>query len=341
MLNHKRKYYLDSVRGIGIILVVLAHTNVGDNYLCNLCFSFCIPMLFILAGMTLQIQLSSCNDLVLSEVIVKKTINLMWPYLSFSILALLFEFIKGIILQHSISEIFISGTLSTFILEGFHALWFLPCLWIAEIIVLLLSFKGGDDKNIGKYIIFFFILGCILSKVVYYWNPKECFLIKRISIVGCRAILAVSFVLIGKIFMNVFSKYNNTHKGRTLICSLLLCVNALLVKVLGFSVDYYYLDIENPIIYLYFVITNTFCLLIIFKEVRCKILEWLGKNSMIIMCTHSPLPILLYVKKLLWITQWDIVNSIITCIVVLIIEFVICNIINRYFDIMIKPRKLV
>lgn len=344
MSNDKRIFWLDSLRGIGIICVVLAHTNVGNNIICNWCFSFCVPMLFALGGMTLYIEQSK-TLVETRELIKKKTINLLWPYMTFSTLSLLFELFRELIAVRSVTSNFVQGVFSTIILEGFHALWFLPCLWAAEVIIILITKRQIMKNLIIKFIVFFgfFVMGNVIAKIntgLAYPQNWISSVVRRILIVEIgRIILAVSFVLLGMIIYELYVKYENKlNKKYCYIALVVLFVNVLLVKVLDFSVDFYYLNIGNPIINLYFMLSNTLCFILIFNSIRIKALEYFGKNSLIIMCTHSPFPIIGLVKIITGDIPNKLAMSLITCLIILLMEVVICEIINKYFRILIKPK---
>ena len=130
--------YLDIAKGIGILLVVFAHINIkGPIY--QTIYSFHMPLFFILAGMTFSTYGS------FSEFIGKKAKRLLLPYIVYSLITFAWYALVEVKMPEftgltrnqtvfgSFMEIFLARGSVDF-LQHNPALWFIPCLFITELI---------------------------------------------------------------------------------------------------------------------------------------------------------------------------------------------------------------
>ena len=118
----QRVEYLDYVRGMAILLVVLGHMYNVEDPIRILIYSFHMPLFFIISGFFAK------NDIGLLELIKKKFKVLMIPYFAFGGVIMLIMYATNgfdeefaIYIRH-----FITGV-------GRDALWFLVCLFLAFI----------------------------------------------------------------------------------------------------------------------------------------------------------------------------------------------------------------
>ena len=161
----KRLDYLDMTKGLGMILVLIGHLQ-GDSIfkfspyiqpLCVYIFSFHMPMFFIVSGILMAIK----NDEVrpFREVAKNRFRGIMIPYLWFSffyLLVVVAALIKGEIapatLYLNIWYVF-SG-------YGMNVLWFLPALYLGELLFVIIRRKIRDDIP--------FITIIVLSNAIVY-----------------------------------------------------------------------------------------------------------------------------------------------------------------------------
>lgn len=148
-MTRKRIGYIDSLKGVGIILVMMSHM-INCSYLTPLYGGF-IPLFFVASGLT-----SSTIDIT-GNVLRKKAVRLLFPYFFYgtSIVLLyyifsldenVFQNIIGLlyarcrILKDSIGEQSISiGLLS----REVAPLWFLPAMFMSYISLFLTKKWGG------------------------------------------------------------------------------------------------------------------------------------------------------------------------------------------------------
>nr|MDH3175794.1 acyltransferase family protein [Bacillus pumilus] len=83
---NKRLEWVDAAKGIGILLVVMAHVPIPDS-LKQFIYSFHMPLFFLLSGMMFR-----SSSLPALSFIQKKAKSLLLPYLYFSIITYVFWF---------------------------------------------------------------------------------------------------------------------------------------------------------------------------------------------------------------------------------------------------------
>ena len=269
----KRIEYIDSLKGVGIILVMMSHM-INCSYLTPLYGGF-IPLFFVASGLT-----RSTIDIT-GNLLRKKTVRLLFPYFFYGISIVLLYYIFSLdenvfqniigllyarcrIIKDSIGEQPI-GLLS----REVAPLWFLPAMFMAYISLFLTKKWGGQIA-----MVLITIIACI-SPFVWLWSLDTCYIHGLFILVGfrCKEFLEkISFtqvMVLGIIYLLVFylNKMPNISISAYGIWGIFSIIFYL---ILGF--------IETAII-LYF------CRLVDqFKF--SSILKYLGRKSMRLMCLH-------------------------------------------------------
>lgn len=154
--DKKKIDYIDAVKGIGILLVILGHTNIFGfpEVLGKIVYSFHMPLFFVLSGFLYN---KNKYDKVCFKNFLQQNANrYMVPYLIFAlvnlVIVLLFDFYKtGFDFSVVIDDlsIYIPGILYCYAdvrhMPNCSPIWFLCCLFLARIVFYLLH------KYIKKY----------------------------------------------------------------------------------------------------------------------------------------------------------------------------------------------
>ena len=144
MEANARNHWLDISKGIAIILMVIGHTSLPDM-LSRLIYAFHMPLFFISTGF-----ITNWNKLSFPDFLQHKLHSLILPFSIYSVIVLL--------ILHNIGEINIANWLR----NGWqgYALWFIPVLFFAVILVkLIMGVNSGGAKK-GK------IIKCILAGIL-------------------------------------------------------------------------------------------------------------------------------------------------------------------------------
>lgn len=191
-----RDILLDTLKGVGILLVVFAHTYLGG--IRSVIYLFHVPLFFFLSGAAL------CYSKAGGNLFKSRIKSLLVPYLVFS----LFSFVYWIFVESHFriapTMPVYEGLLGTldFRLQQFLniftavasldamfyniALWFLPCLFVTLIFYSLL------ESWLKRYV----WIGVLLCPIVYFrWNGTIPYLPFAFEL----SLVAIAFIYLGKI----------------------------------------------------------------------------------------------------------------------------------------------
>lgn len=137
----KRDDFIDAVKGIGILFVILGHTFGIPEIIYNIMYSFHMPLFFIIAGYLYdENKYNSCN---LKKVALKKAKSYLVPYYSFAGINLILTIVWNVTIKQipvTIANIklYIAGILYCYAdmehMPNCSPIWFLMCLFISSLI---------------------------------------------------------------------------------------------------------------------------------------------------------------------------------------------------------------
>lgn len=254
----KRLDYIDTAKGILILLVVIGHIVPENSILRTWIWSFHMPAFFIISG--ILINHSSFTKKSFSELIISNLKSLIIPFVVFEIIGA----IADRIMQRS--SLNVKGYIYNSITLRYNNVvdWFLITLFISEIIVFfVIKIK---NKNILLIIcLCFFILGA------FNFNPFI-----------CRLLISSSFIIFGYLFNEKIIIKNISY----------IFLSFLLMSIIAYingRVDLNGMILHNPIMYAFTSTLGAITILSLSKKISNKLISLCGKNSIIIMGIHSPL----------------------------------------------------
>lgn len=311
--------YIDYSKGIAILFVIFGHVYSGNNIATTWIYSFHIPLFFIISGFLLKLNKNKDTK----SMILKKFKSLMVPYILFSIISIL-----GHYLINDLSYMILKKSIfNTITLFGVEALWFLPALFISESI--FLYEKNNIDKN--KYKILFYI-NIFLIIYIFMLIDKKNYnsVIENFTIVLVRSIVALFFINIGYYLYKVISKIN-----LKIYQIFILAIISVVFSKLNGSVNLYSVQFDNLFLYVLNSIIGSFLTISIAKKINgSKALEFLGQNTLIIMATHQ-----LIIEAILKSTLIKYLNGIIFIFIILLLEYPLIKIINKYLPFMLGKKR--
>lgn len=319
--------WIDAAKGIGILGVVAAHTQglwYGIGYLYTYNALVCISIFFLISGYLFNVE-KYIHSITL---FIKTRFNqLIIPLFSFVIISLVMQYVyfrfTGVILTKAFwnFDLFtlISGVLSinTYYMFRFTSLWFLAALFVCEIVFYFLLKITDNPFCLGAIITL-----CSVPVLIFYHNLFSPFW------------FAPGIVAMGLYFMGyVYKKYNISKK----INSYILLILLLIFAIIGFQRESHMgislLAWKN--IYYWYIGTFTgtslvfFGMFILYKyNLKSKILEYFGKNSLLIMILN--IFIVFALKDILSFFNLSVFGPIITFLLALCFFAVTIPIVNKY-----------
>ena len=136
MTKSKRIDYLDMAKGIGILLVIIGHISYVSEPVRQYISTFHMPLFFVISGMLLLYKKEEENNF--RDFVVKRFHGLMIPYFICSACVLAIESIRIIWKDANTWENILRQLFQTLCLQGVSVLWFLPALFIGELLFVLI-----------------------------------------------------------------------------------------------------------------------------------------------------------------------------------------------------------
>lgn len=310
-----RKHYVDYIKAIGMILVILGHINFANESIKAWIYAFHMPLFFFATGLITRPEKIDC------KFILKKFCGLMIPYflwgliyseLSFGNLARLF--------YGSYYTISKAGSLSS--------LWFLPTMFIAVLIVQVILGATNNKIAIGMIAIVSFIAAIFIPQLSfgYPWCMDV-------------ALLAVTFILIGYLLKDYIDKISK--QGGYLKCIVLIAGGFMITLISNLNPiveDSYVLmagrRLGNPGLFTICAVGG--CVMILgialllenTKHINNP-LEFIGQNTIVIFAVQKPI-ISVFAKCFNYVTLPDLIELLVTCFGTIIGSCVICFLVNQF-----------
>lgn len=302
--NKERVELFDVCKGILIILVVLGHVMPENVDIHKWIYSWHIPGFFMVSGVLLKY--THYGERSLKKVLFNGISRLIIPYFAYSCLLLFARWgASGFdigVLRWQIMDLCL--------LCGIGATWFLPCLFIAQLIYV----KVESISNVFMILMAsgLFVIPCVVDADNF------------MAFVLFRALIAIFFLVIGTIIQCGLFKFINSNIWTQGIICIMLCVlsvfvfvttgsNVAALNVLKFG--RYSLYIMNALIGC----AMMFAISVFVVKINCnalkEIIAFYGKESLIIMGTHQVIMLVLRIpnSNSIWL-------NIVFCVVVLLAE---------------------
>jgi acyltransferase len=301
--------WIDALKGIGIMLVVLGHHSLPaalDTYI----FSFHMPLFFFISGFLFDFGKYSKSG---ANFVKSKFKSLIVPYFLFASLTCIFYCLLDAVYQPGITNIeFCDANTLHRIYSILYALgplisynpplWFLPCLFVTEILFYGFAKRYyAEPRKLVFWLIVIGILGYLYATYIPFrllWNADV-------------ALTAVVFYGAGNLFRKLFSLEGKSGSGSILesnsrflkgifghdniFSGILILLNILYLGYLsGFPttemMNMNILEYGNFFSFYFLAFSGTFAFVFSFKKIgSSKILEYYGRNSLIVLALHFPL----------------------------------------------------
>ncbi|MCR5107732.1 MAG: acyltransferase family protein [Lachnospiraceae bacterium] len=367
-MDNKRLTYFDIAKGIAIILVLIGHLQ-GEIllyspyivYLCIWIFSFHMPFFFIVSGMLIKYKNDRDRDL--NSLITRRFKGIMIPYYLFSIV-----YIFIVLYSLFITKVVPPSTLFVNIwyvigLYGMNVLWFLPAMFLGEVLFLFIIKKCKSNSAVSVIIILTvaaYVINVYLQQLNYDTEFKN--RVHELCITLLRPVFVCSFTAAGYYGYDIIDR---TGKGMSekksritvlIVSQLCLIVNIASIivsmKLLHYNNigDFRSLVQNNIIVYYIAGISGSAWLILISRLLsekgKFKLLIFYGTNSLVFMGVHNNSAVLtLALKAAMFVNQFltrarGYICYLIVILIMLIYTTIMILLINRFFPFMSGKKKV-
>ncbi|WP_427813656.1 acyltransferase family protein [Enterococcus sp. 22-H-5-01] len=335
--------YIDYVKGLGILLVILGHIGYGSDYI----YIFHMPLFFFISGLLLS-NLETKDAI---QFLSSKIKGILVPYLVFSIISFIWWAMierhlrdQSIPVMKALLNIFIPYVGASFIYNV--VLWFLVAILFSYFFVFfLVKITNNHGFIMGLTSIFVFLL---ISQI----NEPKIFELS-IAFSGGQLCMTAGYI-IRKYKIGDLKELENTKNIYLLI--------GFLSGLFGIWIAHYFNhDAVNMMnnsygnLLLFILgaaagIVLIFSLALILNRINLPVLSFLGINSLVIMAVHDPIKriVIVVIAKLLRqeneVVRHEMFPALLILILVTIVSSVAAIIINKYFPFFLgkgKKRKLI
>lgn len=297
-MGRQRIDYIDIAKGLGMLAIIWGHIML-NGWSCKMVYGFHIPLFFMLSGMCFNQKKYSA----VGELIKRRGMTLIVPYVIFSVVTWM-VYVAGVLVLHNdtikncwyylLQTVLAQG--SDGYLKHNVALWFVPCLFVVNVLYFLIS------KHSDIYI----IIICLLYMIAGVMMSSQYFNFTFLPWSIDSALVAMPFFAFGNLIVKWSSheqiiNWVDNNSVRVGMATIILIVIFLigLQKNDYVSMGHNYLGKQAWLFYVnaFFGSFSIIMLsLLLASLLKCGWLvpftyyvRWLGKNSFNVMATHLPL----------------------------------------------------
>lgn len=284
-ISNNRIEWIDYAKAVAIVLVIVGHAipeynlNLLDlQIVINLIH---MPLFFILSGYVFKIKENESFKFFVQ----KKIKSLLLPYIIFCFLIFICHILQVIVL-HSNYDFFeklftFNGIINVLLMttkSSFSNLWFLPCIFVAEII-LFIALRYIENKKKC-------CLVCIILGGVSFIFNRIFNIMLPLSIE--TALVAVIYMYVGVLLRNrkVMEKSNNIF---LFICIgiFIICSYIYIYYLRAESPSFYNLEISYPVVFLISSITSSLAIMKLCMKMKNQtLIQYIGMNTLYIYGLH-------------------------------------------------------
>lgn len=348
-MQQERIRYIDIYKGIGILLVVLGHTQMIPEYLTIWIYAFHMPLFFVATGFLIGRENLYERDS--RDIILGRARSILVPYFWFSLIAVLWDAV-GIYFepeQYNIDGL-MEKVWDSVTGYGVSVLWFLPAFFVGTVGYQILR------KHLPFGVVFGFVT--VISVAVLLINgipdyvmgksmTAEIFLLKMVYVLW-RGCVGMFFCAVGDA-LNQFLKSFEERKIHLVITGVsLLIIGSFLAIILS--------DKSNTMVSLRYLISGNIAIFLIESVCICSgilflcrwidicsPLEFIGRYSMIILVTHLDLRVMnIAIKsgnKMFEIFDHDFVKNVTVFVVILVLEFIMICLFDGWLAFMFGKKR--
>ena len=333
--------YLDSVRGLCVLFIVIEHHLLGADFIRNCLYSFSLTVFFLISGFLYAHKLEWEQPL--GSFLKKNLMRIVYPYCTLSIVNLIWNvlyykvvFPTAVPDFYSLSEMLLYSVTT----YGYNALWYLPCMFWGALLFALVR-KQKHHRLIWAVCAVFIILFYILFNDALSGHGLLSYVYSYLF----RCYMAMIFLYAGHLLYDVLRKLKGQRELIVLIGSLM--VSGVLMALYQLCPEQFPIvnlaahRLGNPYVYYLAALAPALAIFILCRRYRMGsgLLAYFGRNSLIVMALHMDIFVRIawYVVAKLGIALGETGNSILVILMELAMAPVFIYFINRFFPFLIKP----
>lgn len=308
--NNQRISWIDIAKCIGIIAIVLGHCSSG-NLKC-VCFSFNSIIFFVLAGMTFcrkkektDVYFSFDNERTLKIFLYRAFRALLVPYLFWGLVSILIYSVMGRLTAQTLNmsqshfEIgknfifLLYGNSDTGYFEWNRPLWFIPCLFMVELLWILILKVSEIFHNIKNLIWIIYAAAMVLSVTymfyISYSGNKFVFPLELETAVSMMFFFGIGLFCRNEKFINLIHKYVLSDKKLLQYLSFAFGTGlTIFLSVANGLTDTRSDSYSNVLIYIVNALCACFLIILIARVIYCNsLIEYIGQRTMAILVMHK------------------------------------------------------
>lgn len=289
----KRLNYLDRAKGLGILMITLGHILPLEEPLRTWMALFKISIFYVVSGWIVAMNPRFTEGPV-GKRVKKLFFSLMWPYFTFSLLGALLRAWRKVLQERDVLKMVLYDVKMTFSFQGVGPLWFLPSLFLAQVLFfLMLKSRSRAAQAVC------FVLPLALAPRMDHWYdlfPKES-LQQAALLLPMKTLLALWFLQMGYWGFALFRRVKDRRLLGLLGGGMILGTLALVP--ISPVINMNYLKLGNPP-WVFFLggVLGSFGFLLLFQALegvlREPLLPYWGRYSIVLMGTQRGMTILNY-----------------------------------------------
>ena len=328
----KRVNWIDTVKGIAIVCVMLGHIDWGENPLCIWIYSFHMPVWFFLSGV-LAYQARDTVKPTLPQYAVKKASSLLYPYFTFSMISISYITVCMGFGRHTV--ILLAAMLSLMGISG--AMWFLPVMFFSSVLFEALRRLKIHGAVLFGLLIALIWLGDRYTPFEYYYAVQ-------------RVLISVSFIYLGY-YYEMSVEFIQDKRSTELFAGFLFLVCGILSSASNGLVDLHYGTMNDMLRYYHLALCSCVGLCLVGSSLCLPTwletpLRFLGKNSLIILATHVNLPYISLSRNIFSLllgsdgTGHRYADDLVILFILLALEYLTIVLVNRFGRFLLHPKYL-
>lgn len=299
-----RLTWADAAKGLAMLIIMWGHVQHPSSLKLWLT-SFHVPLFLVLSGILMSRKKTVPGG---GKILTNK---LIYPYLTFSIIAIMCYFLNSTVSAGMTAGIksIITNVYKTITGYGIYAIWFIPSYFIA-CYMFSTTFKISIRGQLCLLLLWAFI-GMAGSELLVWLEQlirnQRCYEAVYFPIAALfRGLACTYYIVLGRLILEAFIKIKDARYLRSYL--LLLCLSSLVLSVIlsqnlsGTNFSLLKLG-EQP--YMSFVCgtVGSLWVIILFYMINAQykfpLLQWVGRKSLIIMGTHMSLLLTTFVPAII------------------------------------------